>query len=247
MPLPLVVAHRGDNANYPENTLLAFASAIRKGADALEMDVYLTRDGELVIHHDMTLGRTVPGEGFIGDYTLPELKRLEAGAWFSSAFAGERIPTLGEVLELGRGRVRFELELRTPSEPFLTRLFAELAQYGVEGDTELTSPHLPLLAKARAMQPELRTGIFVAPYPPWVPAPVGQRQVCDYLTLLDAQVAHVPIGMLTLPFVEKLHAGGWLVHAANLTTEAECVTARALGVDQVSTDDLELVIRVLKT
>lgn len=244
MPRPLIVAHRGDNIYFPENTLAAFESAIHKGADALETDVFLTRDGELVVYHDYSLGRTVAGEGYIGDFTLKELKRLEAGSWFSPAFASECIPTLGEVLALGRGRVRFELELRTPTERFLARLFAELAHYGVEEDVELTSPHLPLLTKVRAMKPELRTGIFVAPFPTWIPPEVAQRQLCDYLTLLSAQVAHVPLGMLEPAFVERLHAGGWLVHGANLNTEDEMMRAKVLGLDQISTDNIELMLRV---
>ena len=244
--VPLIVAHRGDNAHYPENTLAAFASAIRQGADAIELDVHLTRDGELVVHHDYTLGRTVPGEGTIGDHTLADLEARDAGSWFGPAFAEERMPTLGEVLDLGRGQVRFELELRTPTEQFLQRLFTELSSYGVEKDVELTSPHLPLLAKLKTMQPELRTGIFVATFPDWLPESIGQQHVLDYLTLLDADVAHLPVTLLEPTFIERLHAGSWLVHAANLQTEAELLEALALGVDQISTDQLELALRVLR-
>lgn len=245
MTRPLIVAHRGDNAHYPENTLAAFESAMRQGADALELDVHLTREGELVVHHDYTLGRTVAGEGPISDYSLAELKVLDAGSWFGPAFAGERIPTLGEVMTLGRGQVRFELELKTPTERFLERLFAELTDYGVEDKVELTSPHLPLLARVSALRPDLRTGIFVAPFPPWLPTALGRAHVCDYLTLLGAQVAHVPAGMLEPDFVERLHKGGWLVHGANLQTEAELRQAVALGVDQISTDHLSLALRAL--
>lgn len=139
-PKPLVVAHRGDLEHFPENTLSAFESAIDLGADAIELDVFLTKDGELVVVHDHILERTTNGTGYVGDLTLSELRRLDAGSWFGERFRGERIPTLGEVLELGNGRVRFELELRTPARAFLARLLAELARYGVEEEVELTSP-----------------------------------------------------------------------------------------------------------
>jgi glycerophosphoryl diester phosphodiesterase len=244
VPSPLIVAHRGDREHYPENTLAAFESALVKGADALELDVFSTRDGELVVHHDYTLERTVAGTGYVGDYMLAELRRLSAGAWFGPAFDDERIPTLAEVLDLGRGRVRFELELRTPSRPFLERLLRELERHGVEDEVELTSPHLPLLGAVRAMNPVLRTGMFVAPFPAWLPPGVGQRHVCDYLTLLGAQVAHLPVSLLEPAFIADLQGQGRLVHAADLNTEGEIARALEGGVDQLSTDHLELALRV---
>lgn len=242
MSRPLIVAHRGDRESCPENTLAALESAIVKGADAVELDVFLTSDGELVVHHDYTLGRTTDGAGYVGDFSLAALKQLDAGAWFSADFKGERIPTLGEALELGRGRVRFELELRTPTQDFLERLLTELARYEVGADVELTSPHLPLLGMVKAVKPELRTEMFVAAFPPWLPSGVGRQQVCDYLTLLDAQVAHLPASLLEPTFVERLHLGGWLVHSADINTEADMARAMQLGVDQLSTDHLELAL-----
>lgn len=238
-PSPLVVAHRGDLEHYPENTLAAFESAITRGADVIELDVFLSKDHELVVHHDHTLERTTNGTGYVGDLTLSELKRLDAGSWFSERFTGECIPTLGEVLELGKGWVRFELELRTPTRPFLNRLLAELARHGVEGDVELTSPHLPLLAAVRAIDMRVRTGLFVLPFPDWLPLAVGQQHVCDYLTLLGANVAHLPASLLERAFVERLHEGGWLVHGADLNTETALLRAVESGVDQFSTNRLD--------
>lgn len=244
MPFPSIVAHRGDRESYPENTLVAFESAIAKGADALELDLFLTRDGELVVHHDYALGRTVAGTGYIGDYTLAELKRPSAGAWYGPDFVGERIPTLAEVLDIGRGRVRFELELRTPSRPFLERLLGELKRHRVEAEVELTSPHLPLLGAVRVTNPALRTGMFVAPFPAWLPPEVGRRHVRDYLALLGAQVAHLPLALLEPAFVGELQGKGWLVHAADLNAEAELTRALEGGVDQLSTDHLALALKV---
>lgn len=86
-----VIGHRGASGEYPENTLLAFERALEQGADALELDVRLSRDGAVVVIHDATLGRTTNGEGRVGDRTLPELRTLDAGI-------GQPIPTLEEVL-----------------------------------------------------------------------------------------------------------------------------------------------------
>lgn len=241
---PLIVAHRGDLECCPENTLAAFESAIVKGADTIELDAFLTRDDELVVHYDYTLGRTTTGTGYVGDFTLAEIKQLDAGAWFSAYFKSERIPTLGEVLEFGRGRVRFEVELRTPTLDFLKRLLTKLTRYEVEADVELTSPHLPLLGMVKAIKPEFRTGMFVPVFPSWMPSNVGQRHVCDYLALLDAQVAHLPASLLNPAFVEELHLRGRLVHGADINTEADIARTVKMGVDQISTNHLELVLHV---
>ncbi len=88
----LVLGHRGYSAKYPENTLLAFKKAIEAGADGIELDVWLTRDGEVVVIHDETVGRTSNGSGRVKEMTLEKLKVLDFGD-------GERIPTLEEVFE----------------------------------------------------------------------------------------------------------------------------------------------------
>ena len=122
METPRVVAHCGDLQNAPESTLPAFEQAIAKGAHAIEFDVHLTKDRKLVIHHDYYLGRTDNGRGYIGDFTLAELKALDAGGWFSTGFVGEEMPTLGEVLELGKGKIRFEIDMKGSSLSFLELL-----------------------------------------------------------------------------------------------------------------------------
>ncbi|HET8644390.1 MAG TPA: glycerophosphodiester phosphodiesterase family protein, partial [Vicinamibacteria bacterium] len=105
---PLIIAHRGDSAHRPENTLASFASALEVGADLVELDVQLTRDGHPVVIHDPTVDRTTDGQGKVVDFTLPELRRLSAGypGRFGAAYAGERVPTLAQVLNFLRGRCK---------------------------------------------------------------------------------------------------------------------------------------------
>ena len=95
---PLIIAHRGASGTCPENTLVAFARAAALGAHMVELDVQLTRDGAVVVMHDWTLERTTDGSGAVCDRTLAEIRGLDAGAWFGSAFRGTRVPTLAEVL-----------------------------------------------------------------------------------------------------------------------------------------------------
>lgn len=96
----LVIGHRGAKALYPENTMLSFRKAIELGVDGIEMDINMTSDGHLVVIHDTTVDRTTDGTGKVSDYTLSALKKLDAGSLFASEYAGERIPTFEEYLEL---------------------------------------------------------------------------------------------------------------------------------------------------
>jgi glycerophosphoryl diester phosphodiesterase len=107
-----VIAHRGFSARAPENTLVAVSSAIRIGADMVEVDVTLTSDGRLVCIHDETLDRTTNGTGIVQDHSLAELQRLDAGSWFSREFYNARIPTLEEVLDLINGRILLNIEIK---------------------------------------------------------------------------------------------------------------------------------------
>ena len=95
-----VIGHRGIAASYPENTLISFEKAVEAGVDAIEFDVHTTRDGQLVITHDHTVERCSNGTGEVSSYTLNLLKALDFGKWKGPEFAGTRIPTLEETLDL---------------------------------------------------------------------------------------------------------------------------------------------------
>jgi glycerophosphoryl diester phosphodiesterase len=109
----LVIAHRGASGHAPENTLAAFKKAVALGATFIETDLHLSRDAHFVAIHDATANRTTNGQGAVHDLTLAELRRLDAGSWFGSEFAGERIPTLEELLEFSKKNdVVFYMELK---------------------------------------------------------------------------------------------------------------------------------------
>lgn len=94
-----ILAHRGASGTAPENTIAAFKKALIDGCDGFEFDIQQTKDGKIVVFHDWTLERTTNGKGHLREYTLEELKKLDAGSWFGKQFKGEKIPTLEEALD----------------------------------------------------------------------------------------------------------------------------------------------------
>jgi glycerophosphoryl diester phosphodiesterase len=109
---PWLIAHRGYRARYPENTLIAFKAALDADVPMIELDVRLSKDRKLVVIHDATLERTTNGHGQVNDYTLKQLKKLDAGSWFNPKFAGERVPELSEILDLAIGRALVNIEIK---------------------------------------------------------------------------------------------------------------------------------------
>ncbi len=108
-----VIAHRGASAYTPENTLAAFSKAMEQKADWFELDVHLTKDGQLAVIHDGSLERVAGVKKHVSTLSLAEVKAVDAGTWFSKDFAGEHIPTLEEALDLARGRVGVYIEIKS--------------------------------------------------------------------------------------------------------------------------------------
>ena len=94
-----VAAHRGWSAKYPENTMLAFRKAVELGVDQIEMDIRVTKDGQLVVFHDETVDRVTNGTGKVCDFTLAELQQLDAGIKKGEEHKGAQIPTFRELME----------------------------------------------------------------------------------------------------------------------------------------------------
>jgi hypothetical protein len=114
---PVIFAHRGASAYAPENTIAAFELALAQQADAIELDVKLSADGYVIVHHDATVDRTTNGKGRVKDLTLDELKKLDAGSFFSETFKGQTVPTLEEVFEAVGMHTFINVELTNYNTP----------------------------------------------------------------------------------------------------------------------------------
>ena len=153
---PLNFAHRGASHNAPENTLAAFLLAIELGADGIELDVQLSKDGEIVVIHDLILETTTDGVGPVRERTLAELKELDAGRRFDPAYAGQRIPTLQQVIDAVGHRLLLNIELKTMS--WRDEGLAEAVVQAIEDND--------LLDRTVVSSPTLRT--WTARWPRWI-------------------------------------------------------------------------------
>jgi glycerophosphoryl diester phosphodiesterase len=114
-----IYAHRGSSGTHPENTIAAFEAAAKLPIFGVELDVHLTKDGELVVIHDESIDRTSNGTGYVKDLTLAELRRYEYGSWFSSEFVNEHIPTLDQVLKIFKNtKHHINIELKSDIFPY---------------------------------------------------------------------------------------------------------------------------------
>lgn len=178
----LVIAHRGASGYAPENTFAAFRKAIAMGAGFIETDLQLSRDARFVAIHDATVGRTTNGQGAVRDLTLADLRKLDAGSWFGSEFAGERIPTLEEILEFAKKHdVVFYLELK-PSGSWGGEhaLISALRESGEIARTVIISFDPEILVKSRNIEPTLMTGLLFdgkIPDPLGKASEIGARQI----------------------------------------------------------------------
>ncbi|QGQ20460.1 glycerophosphodiester phosphodiesterase [Cellulomonas sp. JZ18] len=230
--MTLVVAHRGNSSVAPQNTLAAFEAAWRAGAGSIEIDVQRTADGQVVVIHDDTLDATTDGTGAVGATELARVRSLDAGAWFAPAYAGQRVPTFAEVVDLLLRRPGIDLllevkgawtvdQVRAVTEPVLAA--------GLADRVVVQSFWPETVAALRDAAPELRRGLLVF-------------EVRDDLLDLCAELGVMtcnPYGPLLAAdpgLVDRLHAAGLQVMVWTLDEPEHWAAAVALGVDAIITD-----------
>jgi glycerophosphoryl diester phosphodiesterase len=196
------VAHRGYSAVAPENTLPAFAAAVRGGATLVEFDVRTTADGVPVVIHDRTLERTTSGSGPVCDVLYDDLRRLDAGAWFSSAYAGVRVPTLAETIDLiAPADVELLLEIKPPATPEQVKVILEqVAARGLLDRTIVQSFDPDVVA---LVPPGIRRGLLrlrLEPDTPALAAALGV--VCCNPSVKDVLALPATVAELTAAGIE---------------------------------------------
>ena len=235
---PLVIGHRGASGLEPENTLAAFRRALELGADGVECDIHMSRDGQCMVFHDPTVERTTDGAGAVAEMDLAQLRRLDAGH-------GERIPTLDELLELikGRGQLFCELKGAGSAAPAAK----VVADHGMADQVLFICLDLEMLAEVRRRGEQFRIGgLFGYNHPVDWPAMAALRAeaMLPYyrmvnLAMLDA--AHRAAGLAD-PSIPRL-GGPLAVYPWTVDRLDDMRVMLALGVDAVITNWPDVLIR----
>jgi glycerophosphoryl diester phosphodiesterase len=227
------IGHRGAAAEAPENTLASFRRALELGVTMIECDLQLTADGEVVVFHDWTLERTTDGSGVVCELPLAAIRRLDAGAWRDRRFAGERVPTLDETLELVVPAARLNLELkcrggRAEARALASAALAAVTARGAVDRVLFSSFNGTCLEEVRAASPKVRIGVLWDA-PPHETAFARAAQV-------GAVALHPRAGMVTRTLLREAHDLGLLVYVWTVNPVDEIVRLVREGVDGVISD-----------
>ena len=235
---PRIGAHRGDLEVAPENTLAAFEAAAIAGVDYIEIDVQWTSDRALVVIHDDRLDRTTAGQGQVANLPLAAVRELDAGAWFDTAFRGERVPTLDDSLEwlVHTPDVGLLVEAKAPGTG--REIGRRLARVPFPERVGICSFTVDELRDAAAVNPDLPR-ILIAP-----------RRPCRGLDLLASAHACRATGLnvswsdLDRALVLRLHADGLLVTAGTANDRPAMARVIEVGADLVDSDRPKMALAV---
>jgi glycerophosphoryl diester phosphodiesterase len=240
-PRPIIIAHRGDKAHAPENTLAAFRLAAEKGADAIEFDVKLSADAQVIVLHDQTVERTTNGTGNVSGLPLAALRELDAGTWFYEQFRGEKIPTLEEVFETVGKRLLMNVELTnyaTPNDGLVPRVVDLVKKHALQ-ERILFSSFLPRnLRKARMLLPGVSRGLLAMPgiLGVWARSFGWQG---DFFAL------HPNLRDVNSSLTRRVHAAGKRLHVWTVNLAEDLERMIDLGVDAIFTDDPGLALNCI--
>ncbi len=234
LPVTQITAHRGQSVEAPENTLPALEQAIAQAADYAEIDVRQTADGVVVLMHDLSLKRICGVSKNVNQMTYEELQQLDAGAWFSKEYQGTRIPTLEEAMELCKGSMNLNIEIKTAGDTdTLTKKVAELIErYDFEKQCVISSTDYKALLAMKEWNENVRTGFIMS------------MAYGNYYDKDGIDFFSIKSGFVTQSTVDRLHQSGQEIHVWTVNTRAELQRVRNLGVDNVITDDVLLARQV---
>jgi glycerophosphoryl diester phosphodiesterase len=236
-----VIGHRGASGHAPENTMTAFRRAVELGAAFLETDLHISRDARLVAIHDATLDRTTNGKGYVKDYSLSELHQLDAGAWFSPQFAGEKIPTLEEIIRFAQEKdIGLFLEVKQESAWGIEHGLVATLRAAKESHRVVILSFSPgILRNIRRLDPTIMTGLL------FEPSNVASANILDTAREIGVRQMAPRVDLVTPELVEAAHRADMQVVCWTVNEPALMQFALAGGVDGIMSDFPDRLVKVL--
>lgn len=245
-----IIAHRGANFFAPQNTLPAFEKAIELGAEGFETDIHLTKDGIPVLCHNYTVDATSDGKGNISDYTYEELQNFDFGNYFSPVYAGTKMPTVAEFLELFK-KADLEIlniEIKSPKDPkeynIVETTIDMVKEFGLFDKLIISSFNPALLARAKEYESECRTGLLYAPDNKWFWSVV--KNPIKSAVELKCDAIHPNELFISREYVERAHANGLKVNPWTVNKPKSIEKCLDYGVDGIITNHPDLVAHLMK-
>jgi glycerophosphoryl diester phosphodiesterase len=241
---PLIVAHRGCSGAAPENTLAAFQMAASLGADMIELDVRMSRDGELMVIHDRRVDRTTNGSGSVFRKSAADLQALDAGSWYARRFTGERIPALRNVFRLLPRRIGLNIEVKTDGDRRRSGLLAQklgglIRKESYDRQVLVSSFDHRFLLAFHLRYPSVPTGALYLAVRDFgkKPSRIGRRIGAHAFICSRAQVRK--------RLVTDAHTHRMLVAVYGVNHRSQLARMLELGVDAVITDHPGHMVRLL--
>ena len=241
LPPQAIIAHRGASLYAPENTLPAFELAIQQSADAIELDVKLSLDQEVIVIHDQTVDRTTDGLGRVDRLPLGDILQLDAGASFGERFGGTRIPTLREVFETFGQQTLINIELTnyaSPTDSLPARVVELVRQSAMEKRVLFSSFNPLALLRVGRLLPDVPRGLLALKGSggAWARSWLG--------SLIPHQALHLDKGDTTDRLILKTHKRSRRVYTYTVNQKDDMRNLFQMGVDGLFTDDPALAIEV---
>ena len=232
---PVRIAHRGASGAglAPENTLAAFERAIEIGVDAVELDVRSTRDGALVVLHDPLLDRTTDREGPVHELTLAQVREADAGGWFGLRFAGEKVPTLAEALDLLRRRALAVIEIK--ADHLAEAVLRVVDDLVVADQVVIQSFSSETLRRVKAIDGAAPAGLLVGNLPT-SPSRIRARRMVREVLSLGANILNIWHTTLTPAFYEEARKRGLTVWTWTVDEEVVLRDVVQMGVQGIATN-----------
>ncbi len=230
----LWIAHRGESFDAPENTMSAFRLAAQSGADGIECDIHLTLDGEIVCIHDADTGRVSNADLKIAETSLPDLRKLDFGSWKDARWQGEKIPLLGELLDVVKPGMKVFIEVK--SGPAIVNMMKPVLKKSALADNQIIiiSFDQAAIAEAKKQMPQHKacwlTGYDENRNP-------SAEEIIRVLRLTGADgVDSCCADFLDAEFVRKIHDAGFEFHVWTIDEPEKAAKFKKLGVDSITSN-----------